>query len=451
MKNTNKNKIIHKHSNEIVDGLPKLPQPSDIDYAEIAINYAKDSETISLKNDANEIIEFKSKDYFEKIITDNELVTAKAINDINIKIGELSNNDDLSELKEAVNKNTEQIEENSLVTTSALVDLDKRINDLGFDLSSIDLSEYAKNDAVESQINTISLDFDNKINLINGDDAGKSMRVVATEVISGISDDVDSALESLENLKNWKDTHGDEYESVINNIETLNNTTETLTEDTNSLKTTTNNIENRISTLENTSSELDGRIDTLEIKSSELSSKIQSLESVDTGLDNRINALETTSSELSSKVQSLESVNTELDGRIDTLETTSSELSSKVQSLESVDTELDGRIDTLESAINKAGTVDVVNVSEQTISIEPNKYYVFTNPMDNINIDFVIPTDNTIVNHYMVEFTSSTNNCTLVLPDDIIWFKNITPIIEPNKTYQLSVINNLGVIISYNR
>ena len=59
------NKIIHKHSSVVTDGKPKLPTSSQIEYGELAVNYAKDNETISLKNSENEIVEFKSKNYVD--------------------------------------------------------------------------------------------------------------------------------------------------------------------------------------------------------------------------------------------------------------------------------------------------------------------------------------------------------------------------------------------------
>ena len=59
------NKILHKRSLELDNGKAKLPTSSQLDYGELAINYIKDDETISLKNSENEIVEFKSKNYVD--------------------------------------------------------------------------------------------------------------------------------------------------------------------------------------------------------------------------------------------------------------------------------------------------------------------------------------------------------------------------------------------------
>ena len=53
--------ILHKRSNEE----EKSPQPEDLQYGELAINYKKDNETIYIKNDQNEIISFLASHFFD--------------------------------------------------------------------------------------------------------------------------------------------------------------------------------------------------------------------------------------------------------------------------------------------------------------------------------------------------------------------------------------------------
>ena len=50
--------LLHVRSNQVTNNEPKLPQSSDIRYGELAINYAKGNETISLKNSNDEIVSF---------------------------------------------------------------------------------------------------------------------------------------------------------------------------------------------------------------------------------------------------------------------------------------------------------------------------------------------------------------------------------------------------------
>lgn len=63
--------IIHKKSNIIDDGKPKLPEPNILKHGELAINYAQGLETISLLNSEGEVI----------TITHDVLVSETAVSD----------------------------------------------------------------------------------------------------------------------------------------------------------------------------------------------------------------------------------------------------------------------------------------------------------------------------------------------------------------------------------
>jgi hypothetical protein len=60
-----KNKILQKRSADLINGNPKLPSTADLEYGELAVNYAKGQETITLKNNEDEVVEFKSKNYID--------------------------------------------------------------------------------------------------------------------------------------------------------------------------------------------------------------------------------------------------------------------------------------------------------------------------------------------------------------------------------------------------
>lgn len=85
----------------------------------------------------------------------------------------------------------------------------------------------------------------------------------------------------------------------------------------------------------------------------------------------------------------------------------------------------------------------VVAQSASTATIQPNVLNVW-GEVESLDITLAEPTDNTIVNEYMAQFTSGATATTLTLPNTIKWMA--APNIQPNKTYQLSIINNLGVI-----
>ena len=77
-----------------------------------------------------------------------------------------------------------------------------------------------------------------------------------------------------------------------------------------------------------------------------------------------------------------------------------------------------------------------------TQSISPNKFYKFGS-VTTLTITFAPETPN-VLNEYMFQFTSGETATVLNMPDSVKWSGDHT--IEPNKTYQVSIVNNLAVI-----
>ena len=90
-----------KKSKIVINGAPKLPPSDKLIEGELAINYAKDVETISLKNESGNVVTFSSDNYYTskklgsgftneysgrtvtEVIEDNELATSAALNLLN--------------------------------------------------------------------------------------------------------------------------------------------------------------------------------------------------------------------------------------------------------------------------------------------------------------------------------------------------------------------------------
>ena len=62
--------VCHKRSSVITEGVPKQPTTDQIDYGEIAINYAASGETLYIKNSENAIAEFKDNKYYQKQLSE---------------------------------------------------------------------------------------------------------------------------------------------------------------------------------------------------------------------------------------------------------------------------------------------------------------------------------------------------------------------------------------------
>lgn len=82
--------------------------------------------------------------------------------------------------------------------------------------------------------------------------------------------------------------------------------------------------------------------------------------------------------------------------------------------------------------------IPIVNATETTLSIEPGKMYSF-GEVEALDISLTEPTNRDVVNEYMFTFTSGATATQLSLPATV----NGVPVIEPNTTYQISIINNL--------
>ena len=210
-----KKHLVHMHSSVVTEEQPKLPDISTIMWGELAVNYAKDHETISLKNSSDEIVSFKSDKYYQKIIEDNELTTSSALNDLN-----------------------------------------KRINEVSAATSSI---------GVAMDISSLSA---NVITLI-GDDSDKSVRTIASEelVEQLIPESAQESMDTLQEIAEWIQAHPDDAAAMNLSINTLSGTcsglsgtvktmSENLTELSGTVKTMSENltetIQSSVSSLTNT-------------------------------------------------------------------------------------------------------------------------------------------------------------------------------------------------------
>ena len=117
------NHVSHIKSKQKVNGKPQLPSPSLLIEGEIAVNYAKDVETLSLKNESGTVVTFSSDNYYTEqklgsgftgansgntvtqVIKDNEEVVSSALNDLNsrkLDASEMSNYYTKSEISSAL-------------------------------------------------------------------------------------------------------------------------------------------------------------------------------------------------------------------------------------------------------------------------------------------------------------------------------------------------------------
>lgn len=92
--------------------------------------------------------------------------------------------------------------------------------------------------------------------------------------------------------------------------------------------------------------------------------------------------------------------------------------------------------------------IAVVNQTDESVSINPNVLNRW-GEVSSLSIQLLDPTDNTIVNEYMIEFISGSTATNLILPSNLTYIDGVLPTIEPNATYQISIVNNLCIVAKF--
>lgn len=102
-------------------------------------------------------------------------------------------------------------------------------------------------------------------------------------------------------------------------------------------------------------------------------------------------------------------------------------------------------IGTATSAIDTGKSQTVVLTGDVVYNLAPDVFYDFTGALTSLSLTF-----NTAVsgreNEYKGQFLSGASAPTITFPASISWVGEF-PTIEASKTYQFSVVNNIGVII----
>ena len=104
-----------------------------------------------------------------------------------------------------------------------------------------------------------------------------------------------------------------------------------------------------------------------------------------------------------------------------------------------------------------SGVVDLGYVNKKLITstassmtLSPNIYYRNTNTsLSTLTITLGSIANSNIINEYFVEFTTRSSGTTISLPSTIKWANGETPTFEASTTYQISIVNNLGVVITF--
>lgn len=104
-----------------------------------------------------------------------------------------------------------------------------------------------------------------------------------------------------------------------------------------------------------------------------------------------------------------------------------------------------------------SGAVDLGYVNKKlttstssSMTLSPNIYYRNTNTsLSTLTITLGSVSNSNIINEYFVEFTTRSAGTTITLPSSIKWANGETPTFEASTTYQISIVNNLGIVTKF--
>ena len=104
-----------------------------------------------------------------------------------------------------------------------------------------------------------------------------------------------------------------------------------------------------------------------------------------------------------------------------------------------------------------SGTVDLgyINkrysgITSSSVTLTPNIYYRNTSTsLSSFSFILGSVSNSNIINEYFIEFTTRSAGTTVSLPSTIKWANGETPTFEASTTYQISIVNNLGVVTKF--
>ena len=198
---------------------PKLPTKDNLIEGEIAVNYLKGHETLSIKNSEDEIVGF---------VNENEFFQAQEI--ISSALGQEKNDriESISKLEEKIDKlndiseeNAKNIEDNELVISAALNDLNDRIND-------IDGGGNARYEELSNKIDNLSESVDNRFDTFD-ENVEKLELVISSSLndlntrIRELDEDSDAAFEDINSkidaINQRIDDEAEEFNKGIDDLE----------------------------------------------------------------------------------------------------------------------------------------------------------------------------------------------------------------------------------------
>lgn len=92
-----------------------------------------------------------------------------------------------------------------------------------------------------------------------------------------------------------------------------------------------------------------------------------------------------------------------------------------------------------------ATQITQITTTETIVEMKPNVFYNFGEIASELSITLATPETTKTVSEYMGQFSTGENTPVVSFPASVQWANE--PTFSANKTYQFSVVNNIGLIV----
>ena len=267
-----RNIVRNIRSSAVIEGKPKLPQPTDLDFGQIAINYAEDHETLSFKNNSNEIVSLSVKTVDDVKVNGNSVVSNKTAN-ITMKGNTIPVADTYSTttFPSPFESKAEHI--------SATDKVDVALKKVETNTSKL-VSEVIDNENVVSEaISKLA----NSAGTVDGSNNITYIKATNAHYINNAESVHDATVKLDDNVY-----------AIKNNVETLGSAVGTITSDVTSIGGKVTNLENNVTTINGRLNPLESTVSNLGTNYGRLNGTVGSLESIINSLQNTVNSLQST-------------------------------------------------------------------------------------------------------------------------------------------------------------
>ena len=274
-----RNIVKNIRSSAVIDGKPKLPQPTDLDFGEIAINYAEDHETLSFKNNSNEIVSLSVKTVDDVKVNGNSVVSNKTA-EITMKGNTIpvANTYSTTTFPSPFESKAEHISATDKVDV-ALKKVETNISKL---VNEVVDNENVVSEAISKLANSAgTIDGSNNITYIKEKNAHYIKNATSVHDATVKLDD------NVYAIKNNVETLGGAVGTLTRDVDTLKGNVTTINGSINTLGTNVTNLDSKYNYLDNIVINLQGQITTLQSQITTLQGQISSIptmEFVDLGL-----------------------------------------------------------------------------------------------------------------------------------------------------------------------